>query len=45
MNPEGLLNLKLTASQDDSRYKLDLRISWQVEDKALEEKTLTISSS
>ncbi|QQD17747.1 amphi-Trp domain-containing protein [Spongiibacter nanhainus] len=30
MHPEGLLNLKVTASQDDNRHRVDVRISWQV---------------
>jgi len=31
LNPEGLLNLKVTASKEEGREKLNLRISWQVE--------------
>ena len=44
MSPEGLLNMKLTATQDESRHIIDLRISWQVDDGELEKKTLTISN-
>lgn len=32
MEPEGLLHLKVTASQEDSRQKINVRISWQVEE-------------
>lgn len=31
MEPEGLLQLKVTASQEDSRQRVNVRISWQVE--------------
>jgi amphi-Trp domain-containing protein len=31
MEPEGLLHLKVTASQEDSRQRINVRISWQVE--------------
>ena len=32
MEPEGLLQLKVTASQEDSRQRINVRISWQVEE-------------
>ena len=32
MEPQGLLNLKLTASQEENRNRLSIRISWQTED-------------
>jgi amphi-Trp domain-containing protein len=28
MKPEGLLNLKLTASQEENRNRINIRISW-----------------
>lgn len=31
MQPEGLLELKVTASQEDSRQRINVRISWQTE--------------
>ena len=31
MEPEGLLQLKVTASQEDNRQRINVRISWQVE--------------
>ena len=43
-NDLGLLNMKLTATQDESRHTIDLRISWQVDDGELEKKSLTISN-
>lgn len=32
MRPEGLLELKVTAAQEDNRNRFNVRISWQVED-------------
>jgi amphi-Trp domain-containing protein len=32
MRPEGLLDLKVTASQEDNRNRFNIRISWQVND-------------
>ncbi|MEN8204943.1 MAG: amphi-Trp domain-containing protein [Pseudomonadota bacterium] len=32
MRPEGLLELKVTANQEDNRNRFNIRISWQVED-------------
>jgi len=29
MKPEGLLNLRLTASQEEHRHRINLRISWE----------------
>jgi len=40
--PEGLLRLKLTASSEESRQKLTIRISWSREEE-FEEKHLNIS--
>jgi len=45
LNPDGLLELKVTASQEDNRQKINVRISWQVESKTKNNKrNLTISS-
>ncbi len=30
MDPEGLLNLKITASKDEGRHRVTVRVSWQV---------------
>jgi amphi-Trp domain-containing protein len=32
MRPEGLLDLKVTATQEDNRNRFTIRISWQVDD-------------
>ncbi|MGD8558706.1 MAG: amphi-Trp domain-containing protein [Gammaproteobacteria bacterium] len=42
MEPEGLLNLKVTANQDDSKHRLNIRITWQTEEKAKQKKPLTV---
>lgn len=45
LNPDGLLELKVTASQEDNRQKVNIRISWQVESKTKNsKKSLTVSS-
>jgi len=31
MRPEGLLELKVTATQEDNRNRFNIRVSWQVE--------------
>jgi amphi-Trp domain-containing protein len=28
LRPDGLINLKIVASEDDSRHRLDIRLSW-----------------
>lgn len=42
MEPEGLLNLKVTASQEEFQNRFDLRITWQPEDKVKQRKPLSI---
>ncbi len=32
MRPEGLLDLKLTATQEENRNRFNIRLSWQVDD-------------
>jgi amphi-Trp domain-containing protein len=32
MRPEGLLDLKVTATQEDNRNRFNIRISWQLQD-------------
>ena len=32
MRPEGLLDLKITASQEENRNRFNIRISWQGDD-------------
>jgi len=38
MRPEGLLELKVTALQEDNRNRFNIRISWQTEDDAVSKK-------
>ena len=38
MEPEGLLHLKLSATQDENRHRINLRITWQVEDEQVKKK-------
>ena len=38
MRPEGLLELKVTALQEDNRNRFNIRISWQTEDAAVSKK-------
>ncbi|MDF1692490.1 MAG: amphi-Trp domain-containing protein [Zhongshania sp.] len=42
LEPEGLLKIKVTASQDSHQERLDIRISWQTDDSQLATKTLKI---
>jgi len=42
MRPEGLLDLKVTATQEENRNRFDIRISWQVEDD-IEKKKKSLS--
>ena len=38
MRPEGLLDLKVTAVQEDNRNRFNIRISWQVDDSSEKKK-------
>ena len=38
MRPEGLLDLKVTASQEENRNRFNIRISWQVDDSSEKKK-------
>jgi amphi-Trp domain-containing protein len=45
MEPEGLLNFKLTATQEEGRHRVNIRITWQVEDEpAKKKKTLSVAT-
>jgi amphi-Trp domain-containing protein len=35
LNPDGLLQLKVTATQDTDRHRLNVRITWQAEEAKL----------
>ena len=43
LRPSGLLNLKVTAGRDDSRNRVDIRITWQTEKKSKQKKALTVN--
>ena len=43
MRPEGLLDLKVTATQEDNRNRFNIRISWQLQDdKDRKKKSLSV---
>ena len=43
MRPEGLLELKVTAAQEDNRNRFNIRVSWQVDDDGEKKrKSLTV---
>lgn len=42
LEPEGLLQFKVTAKQDESRHRLDIKISWAVDDEEVVEKPLSV---
>jgi amphi-Trp domain-containing protein len=43
LQPEGLLNLRVTARQEDASNRLDIRISWQSEDSEVKQKPLMVN--
>ena len=45
LHPHGLLDLRLTAEEDDGRQRINLRVSWQrAEKKPARGKSLSIES-
>lgn len=45
MEPAGLLNLKITASQEEQRQRINIRITWETEDTGtVRKKPLKVSS-
>lgn len=42
LEPKGLLNLKVTARQEDGQNRLDIRVSWQDKEKVLKKKNLSV---
>jgi amphi-Trp domain-containing protein len=42
MEPKGLLNLRVTARKQDGEQRLDLRISWKTQEKAVKKLPLSI---
>lgn len=43
LRPSGLLNLKVTAGREDSRNRVDIRITWQTEKKTKQKKSLAVN--
>jgi len=44
MEPEGLLNLKVTASQDEGRHRVNIRITWQADETVKKAKPLHVDA-
>jgi len=45
MHPEGLLHLKVTASREEDRHRINIRVSWQVAGKQdMKNKALRVSA-
>jgi amphi-Trp domain-containing protein len=44
MEPDGLMNLKLTATQEDGRNRINIRITWQGKEEKKARKTLLVKS-
>jgi amphi-Trp domain-containing protein len=42
MQPKDLLNLKLTASENEAHKRIDIRISWYSEDEPLKKTKLKV---
>ena len=45
LEPQGLLHLKVTARKDDSRNRIDLRITWQSEESGRDDGVLRVNDS
>jgi len=43
LEPEGLLNLKVTADQEEMRHRLNIRITWHPQDKVRSKKPLSVN--
>ena len=44
LNPQGLLQLKMTANQEGNRYNFGLKVSWQIEsEQSIQKKTLHVT--
>lgn len=42
LEPEGLLDLKVTAEQEEMRHRLNIRITWHPQKKMKSQKPLTV---
>ena len=46
LKPEGLLRFKVTASESETKHQLNIKISWNIDDPKLDDKSiLSISSA
>lgn len=45
LKPDGLINLKIVASEDDSRHRLDIRLSWDSQSEQADQGPLKVQSS
>ncbi len=45
LEPQGLLQLKVTARQDGERNRLDLRITWQSDEKRRDDGSLRVNAN
>lgn len=40
LSPQGLLQLKFSAAQEDNRHSFSLKVSWQTEDEKVTQKNI-----
>jgi len=40
LKPEGLLRLKVTASESETKHQLNIKISWNINDLSLDKKSI-----
>ncbi len=45
LKPEGLLRFKITASESETKHQLNFKISWNIDDPKLDEKSILSISS
>ena len=45
LKPEGLLRLKVSASESETRHQLNIKISWNIDDPKLDDKSILSISS
>lgn len=44
LKPNGLINLKIVASEDDSRHRLEIKLSWDSEVEQADQGSLTVQA-
>jgi amphi-Trp domain-containing protein len=44
LEPKGLMNLKITASKEDSMNRVNIRVSWQSEEMVKDNKDIKVKS-